>query len=199
MRSVSEQKSFLPASYECLNNKVSVLPHAGVLFAAGSVHVCLHTSLEKHVPHTHTCPHTEAAAPCLGVIMWLVICAISSDACRQNFKLRDSVCLEYLLMTAHHPPAILPVPCFLPLEVGLKCSHLFGHVNHCQCSSASTTDRGKAHVSTHSCFFSLMREPVALKNLFNLSILITKHIIFHYYRASKLIVFSNSSPHIVLL
>lgn len=36
--------------------------------------------------------------------MCLIICAISSEASRESFKLGLSVCLEYLLMTLHRPP-----------------------------------------------------------------------------------------------
>lgn len=72
------------------------------LFAAGSgcvsqieresVCVCV-----KHI-------YTEPAAPCLWLIMCLIICAISSEASRESFKLGLSVCLEYLLMTARDLP-----------------------------------------------------------------------------------------------
>lgn len=98
-----------------------------------SVCVCARDRERESVCGTYT----EPAAPCLWLIMCLIICAISSEASRESFKLGLSVCLEYLLMMVHRPPplstlgshtaVIVPASTTVAWEVTYKHTHSFGH------------------------------------------------------------------------
>lgn len=115
-----------------LRSEATVLFLCSILFAAGYVCVCWKWRGREYVWHIYT----EPAAPCLWLIMCLIICAISSEASRESFKLGLSVCLEYLLMM---PPALgsctastVPVSTTLACETTYKHTHWCGHMLHLQ-------------------------------------------------------------------
>lgn len=80
--------------------------------------------------------------------MCLIICAISSEASRESFKLGLSVCLEYLLMAVRSPlfPPMLgrhtvvksPSEHTLAWETAYKHTHLFGHMGITPSTKGST-------------------------------------------------------------